>query len=669
MASFSNNENLTYITELDSSQVPSDSEKILSISNRSFINPAEIASAEDVNLDLNQPVETASLSTQDDETVSFSPEEYPEFLKEVQDYYDENIKFFRDAIFGDEENEGLKALYEQYYQDYNNTDFTNMSAYLASSQNMKIYTDALNNLLLNPEEELDQEKFFNTTGYSMEDFMNLDMDQKIEIIQKNQGYFLSHYNSVLIDFIQNYHENKEINTYGDIAQFFKKYPFLEDYEAAKDFLEEIHYSILSSLEMIRIFEGKKKTAYYDYLYSTSDFQNFRSDILTPFTEADVEKYRKYVSDYFEQYHDTVYNDVNYEEFHKHFPEVSPMKLIKLQQYIYGTTDYFGIKSCNFDYQTYCSLLKACKNNPDYITKYEYLYETYGYEAAEKYARDTLEEAHRIVGEYEANVDLSLLLDSKNNNDFVAFNVNSFVVSNIAGIHGMGDSLYGFSYAIEMIGNVLGIQEPTRVRSAIDYKRLYLASALMDHNDKVKNGIIRYDEESKQFVNADPDLSIIDFTRDYPGFKLNWEYNGLKMFGRYLPFMLLSTKCPTTARILAGISSAGRTYHEKMINGDDYMESVIFSTLQGVSYPIIGHYLQHIPIFIQKNDTSSIAAFLKTLASNLNKWAVKGTANVISRSITTKINELLSNYKSTGNLSIDEVNEVINLYYQDFPKLN
>ena len=246
----------------------------------------------------------------------------------------------------------------------------------------------------------------------------------------------------------------------------------------------------------------------------------------------------------------------------------------------------------------------------------FFYETYGYEFAEQYLTNTKDEIERMIGEGDAKITLDVIMDNTEAPEIVSGIINSlFILPTIAGIHGGADAIYGLAYATEMLATVAGVMDQNRTKNSIDYKRMYVAAALMPLSERIENGFVIWDEETGQYI-TNPMFHQIDFTAEYPGIRLDWEYKGLKLLGRWLPFKLIFMKCPIVGDILYGICQAGHKYHEKMINGDDFIESVVFSTLQGASYPIAVHYIRYLPIFAQNGDTQTVGGFLKGIFKSL-----------------------------------------------------
>ena len=210
-----------------------------------------------------------------------------------------------------------------------------------------------------------------------------------------------------------------------------------------------------------------------------------------------------------------------------------------------------------------------------------------------------------------------MLEKEEAPEAISFIVNSLgILPNMSFIHGAGDALYGLLYSTIMTTDVLGITKQNRTKNCIDYKRMYITAALMPLSDKIANGFVQKDPETGEYI-TNPSFHLIDFTKEYPGVRLDLGYKGLKMLGKYLPFKTIFWKCPLVGDILYGISLAGQQYHDKMTNGDDFIESVAFSVMQGVSYPIVKHYLHNLPFF--NNDSPSFGSFLKGVWKALPFW--------------------------------------------------
>ncbi|MBQ9011684.1 MAG: hypothetical protein IJ093_03445, partial [Bacilli bacterium] len=208
-----------------------------------------------------------------------------------------------------------------------------------------------------------------------------------------------------------------------------------------------------------------------------------------------------------------------------------------------------------------ALYDASQIDPDLAKIYDYIYETEGLSAADKYLESIEDYVNSRSGEYEAKIVLDGLKKAENPLDYLQNNCAIFA-------QGTADGLVSY------INGLQNILAENNILSPEEYKSLYILEALMPMEDKISYGLVEplesgeylsYNEENLTDKNVD---FSIDYCNDY-GVSKDGYLLGQTVGSITLP-LALSIVIPTGGAYFGATASALSTYgnskHSVLVSG-------------------------------------------------------------------------------------------------------
>ena len=134
------------------------------------------------------------------------------------------------------------------------------------------------------------------------------------------------------------------------------------------------------------------------------------------------------------------------------------------------------------------------------------------------------------------------------------------------------------------------------------------------------GIHTYEELMKKqqelldgitWQNADPN-SLIDYTKEYQGEGLDFNYNVSQAIGNMVPSMVIGYACPIGAMgsVAMGVSAGGNAYHEAMVSGKTRLQALTYGTATGLSEPLFEKVMGGLPI-LSDVQVTGLTSYLRT----------------------------------------------------------
>ena len=331
-------------------------------------------------------------------------------------------------------------------------------------------------------------------------------------------------------------------------------------------------------ETIKMTKNLKETAKYDYLQYLDSYNGFYSREATEIEMADLDKCKHYSEGRIAS--ESINGPTpryNYKEYLELHPNTTPGEFVQMVKSINKDADISGISNTT----DLLNLVEAAEYYPEMLKKYEYLYKE-DPERAEQYIEDIKYQINNIKGQIEAKEFLDQLY-AKDSDAALAFLANEF------GVHaeGLADGIETFCMGLYHTGEaVFGVEN--RTMDVGEYKKMYILQALMTEKDKINCGILNKDGTPK-----DPN-SIIDFTDEYAGAFLKNNYEISQGIGNMLPSVLLSMVNPAVGSVAMGVSAGGNAYHSSMVEGNSYIQSIIYAGITGSSEAISERLLGGLP---------------------------------------------------------------------------
>ena len=379
-------------------------------------------------------------------------------------------------------------------------------------------------------------------------------------------------------------------------------------------------------------ENKKKSAKYDYLFFMKDYYEYTS--IKP-TKDDYDKLLEdsnvvlgnkdnYVS--FQTVDNNKY--FSYDAYHEKHPNVSPTEYITMLEEKYPGGGYIvtGIGSGIENFYEVQAMVKAYDINPEFAKTYNYLFEK-DEKRANEFLNDCKYELNSLRGQIQANEFLSQLkTDDPNALDIVA---NELGVTGEGLADGLNSFGHGVFYTFESLGTALGICEENRMTSVDEFKKMYILNALLSEEQKEASGLIVKNDKG-EYVNANP-TSMIDFTKNYEGLFLSRNYRISQGIGNMLPSMGIGMTLPPLGSVLLGISSGGNSYHNSMIEGKDYIKSLLYGAISGATESATEFFFGSIP-GLSDVEVTSLLSWFKAAAKEGNEEVLQNGIDLINRRI-------------------------------------
>ena len=350
----------------------------------------------------------------------------------------------------------------------------------------------------------------------------------------------------------------------------------------------------------------KNSAKFDYLYYLEDYEAFIP------TTVDIDSYIAGVDKEcclnFQNGEplNLDYKTYSYNQFKQLHPEVSPVQFLLLL----NKTNPFGNYAVSDldNYEQILSIGELSELVPNFAKTYEYLYSTDPDKAAE-FLRDCKHEINNCKGQLLADKFLDKLKEANGEDEYLAALANELGVS----VQGLKDGINSFNngmyFSFEAFMTGLGLMEENRVLSEEEYKKMYILQGLLSTEAKEAAGLI-YKDESGEYQNSNPS-SIIDYTKTYAGALLSNNYEISQGIGNMLPSMLISATCPILGSVIMGFSSGGNAYHSAMVDGSDYLNSVVYGILTGYSEAVTERILGGLP-GLSDIEVTSLGTYLQSM---------------------------------------------------------
>ena len=584
------------------------SSQLESLSLNTYIEP-ELEEYQKTEIDTEVTSDYSSVSSIDTEVVSgenltfdeisaligtFTPEEFDAFIQGVEDYYNNQIDEIETTLKREGGLYDLRERFRMYNADNIKQIIYNQDEFIREQVELKLQSYMYG---------FDIDKL----GITYEEFLALD---------NKQEYILEHDPDIqkLVQSNNAYMEEYLKENYSDLG--------ITTYEEFLKIREETEALIADMESQRKTAMNLRDSAKYDYLPFLEDFQNF-----------EVPKFNKdeYKSSFFREafyeygggnYNPTYFSYSKYKEEH---PEISPMQFVEL------ASDYTDNPYCLKGLEDASALFTINKVKdlyPQYKKTYEYLYAQDPAKASQ-YLKDIKYELNNIEGQFAAADFLKGLSELDGNNDVLEAVANELGVTLEGLVDGLDTFGHGMYYTIEALATALGICEENRIMDPSEYKKMYILQALLPTEQKIKLGLIEYDENGK-LRNVDPN-SIIDYTKSYSGPALNNNYEISQGIGNMLPSMIVSLYCPTAGSWLMGISAGGNAYHGAMVEGYDYFTSLLYGAFSGSSEAISERLLGGLP-GLSNVQVKSLKTYLQAVVKEGTQEIFQGIMDRVYRHI-------------------------------------
>ena len=370
---------------------------------------------------------------------------------------------------------------------------------------------------------------------------------------------------------------------------------VSSYEELKAKQRELQNTVNSLNEYVKMMKNVRDSAKYDYLKYLSAYNDYESH---EFTQEEWDSFEDSKSTVVDVYQ-TKLTSYSYTLYHKKHPEVSPieyLQMIKMKD-PNGNYTISGIDNL----EDLKALIEVSDKVPNMAKTYNYLYHQDS-KKAEQFLKDCKYEINNIRGQLEAKQFLEVLAEK---NDEEKWKLIGEWLSNEFGVHieGTADGVISFFRGLYYTGEaaVTGSQEllsalglyhgeiyENRTMSVSEYKTMYIMQALMSKKDKEALGLINEDGSL-----VDPN-SIIDFSKEYVGTMLSYNYEISQGIGNMIPSMMLSAVNPALGSVAMGVSAGGNAYHGAMVDGNSYLSSLMYGIFNGTSEAITERFLGGIP---------------------------------------------------------------------------
>ncbi len=370
--------------------------------------------------------------------------------------------------------------------------------------------------------------------------------------------------------------------YGSLENFLKKMSTLQD-----------NYS--KDLEAKNKIEAQVKGLSYALMSQTEDYKNFKPKSVSKDGITDVTTVIQN-----DQNIATQQTIVDYSKYVKTYGEVDPLSFTSLAMQMYGDSiEVQGVT--NPELLKELAKVQGIQSLSDMGKYYQFAYQNFGSEKANKYLTDYESEIHQYCGEVNANEFLNHL-SSLNEVNRVEAVTNHLKVTG----KGLSEGMMGF---FSNLGYLLESPlEENRTVSAKEYENMYIVQALSSKESKMKNGLLTKNLKGDVFSTSD----IIDYTKDY-GALTEHNYQISESIGNMLPSIAVSAINPFVGSLALGASAAGGSYHSAMTEGYSVQKSMLYGVASGASEVLMEKALGGLPLL---SDTKVVS--LKTMAQAMGK---------------------------------------------------
>ena len=316
---------------------------------------------------------------------------------------------------------------------------------------------------------------------------------------------------------------------------------------------------------------------------------------------------------------------SYTAYQKKHPDVSPMEFIQMVEAKYpgGYYRIIGIPNT----EDVRALAAASDKYPEMAKTYSYLYEK-DPKRAEQYLKECKYEINNIKGQLEAEAFLELLAEKDGNSDDAwewacnALNihekgVNDGIETFFRGLYHAGEAKFtGAQKLLEAHGFDINVYE-NRTMDVSEYRNMYILWALMSKEDKQNK--LKVIKEDGSLV--DPN-SIIDFSKEYTGSILSYDYEISQGIGNMIPSMMLSAVNPALGSVAMGVSAGGNSYHGAMIEGHSYISSFLYGVFSGSSEAITERIFGGLP-GLSDVQVTGLKTYLQSMIKEGNQEMIQG----------------------------------------------
>lgn len=525
---------------------------------------------------------------------NMSSEQYDEFIKGVENYHQKQADYYENVLNGED---GLNQMYDDLVNEY--VEITQTYTLNSAKNNYDQIMTERRAYYIDYAETLD---LFDGTNMTLDKFMNLDPEECVKFLIKHDSEAQNAYDS--------YNQYKEfIND--KISEDLKKYN-IKDLESLETAKEELNQQIFDIEEKQKLAKNNKDSAKYDYLGYLQEFNTFTEKKPTQ-----------------EELNDIVYSidytEFSYTDYHIKHPNISPTQYVKMLYEKYGDT--YNIKITGIDnIKDIRAIVEVSDDIPNFKKVYEYLYNE-SPEKADEYIKDIKYEINNIRGQLEANKFLSTLGEKDGSKDKLEAVANELGITKEGLIDGISSFGSGVYYTGEALLTGLGLIEENRVTSASEYKKMYILQALTSEAQKEKAGLITKNENN-EYTNTDS-VCLIDYTKNYSGIFLSNNYEISQGIGNMLPSVLLSAACPMAGSVAMGVSAGGNSYHQAMVEGYDYANSLLYGIASGSTEAITEKFLGGLP-GLSDVEVNSVKTWLKAIAKEGNEEVYQNFIDIAFR---------------------------------------
>ena len=374
---------------------------------------------------------------------------------------------------------------------------------------------------------------------------------------------------------------------------------VEEYDA---FIEKLNNGINVSNEYIRQLELSKKMGKYDCLLLVKDFESFRYE-----NHADAKEI-----DRIAQGSESESLRFDYNEYVSVYPEVSIMDYVATLSEMYNEENikFYATPEVYQAYELYQASLVTQETGDSEIllgmnltNAYNYMFEKYGVEEANKYLSTVEDRVNQILGEQDAIERISYLSSEE---DVVSILKNEVYTTS----GGLGDGVANWGesigHAFDAIATVLGGKEADRTMSRNEYAQQYFINALA--------------------------------SGEYTGPFLMENYEISQGIGYMVPSILVSkgmgalgasaTVASTGGSVAMGVSSFGGSYHSSLVEGYSENQALAYGAISGVSEAAFEKFLGGIVSDVAVVDGKS---FLQSIAKEATEEGLQNIVDLQVRS--------------------------------------
>ncbi len=358
---------------------------------------------------------------------------------------------------------------------------------------------------------------------------------------------------------------------------------LEDYENYIGQLKDL----LSSCEMATIQANNlKEVGKYECLSVLEDFQNFQYNAKVNTKDLNI------ISD------NGVIQYSSYEEYCKKNGNVSELAyaeaLGKAVENLRNSGSSDGIE-ISVHTQQLINLAKVSNNDSDYAKYYNYLYKTYGVDAANEYLSVMEPTVNNILGREQAEKILSHLSTTEGVTSAVKNHINTTEMGLGSGVSSF---VSGIEYALSGVKAFFTNESPTRANSVEEYANMYVQEALQ--------------------------------SGEYTGKYLKDNYVVSQGIGNMAPSIALSSLgVPIAGSIALGVSSGGNSYHSAMVDGYSNVQAISYGIVSGFTEALTEKYLGGLP-GLSDVEVTNFKTFIKAMIKEGNEEAVQEAFDSVVR---------------------------------------